>query len=65
MGITDLDRQHLIHLDLSCFETVSQDYVFLKYELLIRYIMYRTFTKNTGFSGIYSVEFPLISDGLK
>ena len=27
--------------------------------------MYRTFTKNTGFSGIYSVEFPLISDALK
>ena len=34
MGLSDLDRQHLIHLDLSCFETVSQDYVFLKYRLL-------------------------------
>ena len=46
MGTSDLDREHLIHLDLSCFGTVSQDYVFLKYKL----------KKNPGVIGIYSVK---------
>ena len=57
MGLSDLDRQHLIHLDLSCFETVSQDYVFLKYKLL-------HLQKKSGLAVFIQWNIQKFSDGL-